>query len=504
MHRTPFASLCGLAILLLIAVPASAQPVFDILQPSPRAQDPNWEIPGSGFSVSNSAGVVRVYANSLAERARWKPDLSGFDGFRDGNPLCAWNNDPINWTDPRCSTDSVGLFWKPEACLDGETTCGWGGTWNGYPGEDNTSTQPHTWLWPNQSHEPFGTKNFASLITHLTVNAVTLQPQRTSCANGVGVCPPPTGSEAGCFPDNPNTWSTGTANSKVVEVRYSDGSSRWFMALNSMNHIDPAYALGHSWAADIWRVLWAYSDDGENWTIDPQILFRDTSEATAKKDSSLCTPTSVACCRAEGPLVTDLLVDGGYFYLTMTNVNSLDVYLLRSPVDTWRYSVPGYGSGWEIVSGTDFSGNWTWSPVSLGQQVDFASLGINVMPGVSTWGGIRQAALTRVFESSAANSDSRYVALVAEGGNQVWLYTADSLATGPFQRRSQVTLDLGHPIGAHGIEFAFTKYPDNVPATPRVVDDQLDVWFVTNKTGTGSLGTTVVVDRFTAAIYNLF
>lgn len=508
-------SLSILIGLSLLALPSSAQtPVLDILQPSPRAQDPNWEIPGSGFSVSDSSGVVRVYANSGAGKGRWTSDFSALQNYRfhSGDPTCELSSDPIGWTDPKCSTDAIGLFWKPIACLDGETTCGWGGTWNGHPGQDNTAVQPFTWLWPNQSHEPWGTDGYADQITHLTINSFVPTPFRVSCANGESVCPPATGSESACFPSNPNTWATGAANSKAIEVEYGNGTSRWFMAFNSMYHIHPMFALGNSQAADLWRVLWAYSDDGETWTIDPQILFRDTGESTAEMPAQLCTDYDpqnpahdpVECCRAEGLLVSDLIVDGGYFYLTLTKLNTSAVYLLRSPVDTSSVSVPGYGgSGWEIVSGTDVSGDWEWSAISLGQQVSFAALGMNVMPGFQLSGGIRQSALTRVFDSSTPFSQSKYVALVAEAA-EVWLYTADSLVTGPFQRRSEVTLDLGFPIGTHGLEFAFTHDVDNVPASPKVIDSQLDVWFVTNKTGSGALGTEVLVDRFTAAITDLF
>lgn len=500
MHRFLRIPLAAAAVLSLLASgSATAQPVLDILQPSPQAQDPNWEIPGSGFSVSNNSGEVRVYANNHADKLRWNAGFTGFEWFLD-DPICSEANDPITWNDPRCSRDMVGLFWKPVACLDGETTCGWGGTWNAYPGEDNISTQPVEWLWPNQHHEVHGTKGYATVIHHLTVNGTTLQPQGTSCANGASVCPPPTGSES-CYTNNPNSWATGVANSKAVQVRYSDGSTRWFMALNRMIH------LTGTGAGDLWQVLWAYSNDGKSWTIHPQILFRDTSEANAEPPPPPPGEEPGECIGL-GLLVSDMLVDEGYFYVTLTRLFTMDVYLLRSPVDTWRYSVPGYGSGgWEVVSGTDAWGRWTWSSVPLGQQVDFPSLAMNVMPNVGTWGGIRQSAVTRVFASSTPHSDSRYVALAAED-NQVWLYTATSLATGPFQRRSQVTLDFGSgvSIGANGLEFGFTHYPDNGPASPRIVDDQLDLWFVTNKyvASGGAPGTEAILDRFTAAIYNLF
>ncbi|HEY0051756.1 MAG TPA: hypothetical protein VGB68_20835, partial [Pyrinomonadaceae bacterium] len=112
-------------------------------------------------------------------------------------------------------------------------------------------------------------------MNHKKINDANIQPADNACVTGTGTCPPKTGIAAQCHPYNPDDFATGAANSKAVQVKYADGSARWFMAFNSMikNSTETPYS-----AADIWRVLWATSPDGANWTVHPNILFRTIGE----------------------------------------------------------------------------------------------------------------------------------------------------------------------------------------------------------------------------------
>ena len=327
--------------------------------------------------------------------------------------------------------------------------------------------------------------------------ALTFQPLRTACT-GRATCPPATGAEAACHRYNQNTLFTGTANSKAVQVKYANGSTRWFMAFNGMIHVDPDKTdpPGNA-AADIWRVLWATSNDGKSWTVDPQILFRDTSEGD-----------TVAPCHGEGLLVTSMTVDSGYFYLTLNRLQNHKVLLLRSAIDTNTTSLTGYTGGWQVATGPDTSGNWTWQNVTLGAQTNFASLGADAMPlPGGSWYKIRQAAITRVFKSSSPYSGDRYVGLAAAtsgGADVIHLYTTTSMDK---RFTYQSTVDTSQlDVGSFGLEFGFTQYPDNTPSAPKMIDDQLDFWMVsdfTDPTKPWDHTRGLTATRYTAVIHGI-
>jgi hypothetical protein len=58
-------------------------------------------------------------------------------------------------------------------------------------------------------------------------------------------------------------------------------------------------------------------------------------------------------------------------------------------------------------------------------------------------------------------------------------------------------------VGGNGLEIAFTQYHDNLPTSPRLVANQLDVWIVQNLTNPevpADLTPGVSVSRFTARL----
>ena len=299
------------------------------------------------------------------------------------------------------------------------------------------------------------------------------------------LCPPKTGRTplTTFHAYNPDDFATGTANAKVVQYRYADGSTRWFMAFNAMIHyVSVTYGLpkrndsdyGKS-AADNWRVLWATSPDGITWTVDPQILFRSNTE----RDSHF-----------KGLLVTDMIVEGGYFYLLFQDLMKPYSYLARSPIRVPNStSHPGYDSaGWSIACNPiTVSGQYTWKAIpptdsnpaapALGRQIDFAALNAaQIMPTrlFPTGETVKQASMARVFKTAASNSESRIFAVTSDF-SQVQLWSTTDL-TRPFVYESDVTLDPSITLGANGWEFGFTHYIDNMLPTPRLIGPSLQVW----------------------------
>ena len=302
-------------------------------------------------------------------------------------------------------------------------------------------------------------------------------------------CPPKTGrSQLTTFHAyNPDDFATGAANAKVVQHRYPDGTSRWFMAFNSMMHYvsvtngNPK-TNASDWgrkADDNWRVLWATSPDGVAWSIDPQVLFRSTSEGEA---------------HYTGLLLTDMIVDNGYFYALFqdltTNLSKPHSYLARARVHpTNSTSNPGYdqAQGWSIASYPIVGGQYTWQRVpALGSQINLDAFGaVPVMPArINVWGGyVKQASMARIFKSATPGSESRIFGVTADGPI-VQLWSTTDLST-PFEYASDVVLDPSITLGANGWEFGFTRYVDNFAATPRLIGSSLQVW-VAESSGAGT------------------
>jgi hypothetical protein len=467
-----------LAILSLSIAPAiraQTQPVtLQLLTPSQT--DLNNRIGAvAAFSVASVPDQYRVYGTTWIQRNRW---VTGSDSFRDyfwesqfiaairDEPDgCYVKKDPRVWN-RRC-VDAIGVVTTRHTCNPSipDYACQNNDFWNAYPGRSNMSTFPvrpapddSGFGWP--SNLSWGVKNYRPILDKNTVNAVQLNP-------------PSSGLVSKCHPSNPSEFATGTQNAKVAQVRYPSGATRWFMAYNNQVHYE--FANSGFNGQDLWRVQWAYSDDGFNWTPESRPLFLDVTERSGSCD--------------QGLYVVDMFVDNGYFYIVGNRVYLDHLWLIRSKIDFNSTSGPGYDPfTWEVRGTFDSgTGKYRWAPIPsqmLGSVVDFTAIGGEpILPtrfGLGHYGGaLKHTIISRVFTSSTPNSPSQYVALTVDQNLTappsrpiVELWTTNSLDR-PFVYQSDVS---NMPYGGYGFEMSFVRYVDNTPATPRVFDDTFELW----------------------------
>jgi hypothetical protein len=440
------------------------------------AKQDNFRLHGSGYSVSKtlSPDVYHVFATGGYEGTRGIDDnadgvfdrytsIYGQTSLGGGSGACLYTKSPTLW-DPRCSSDSVGYLWKQVACPGGNVACQNNDRWNAWPGAYNVTTFPSPAVWP-RTGTAWGTPGFQAILNHKKINDANIQPADNACATGTPTCPPKTGIAAQCHPYNPDDFATGAANSKAVQVKYADGSVRWFMAFNSMikNSAQTPYT-----GADIWRVLWATSPDGGNWTVHPNILFRTIGETQE-------------CWK--GFMMTDMFIDNGYFYVLLNDLGSSKTYMFRSQINTANPTAnPGYTT-WSVATLPANATQYSWVQVNLGAVLNLSQTAASIFPSraPSQVAIVKQASVGRVF-SNTNSAVSRYVGITNDknsmGGDVVQLWsTADITKPFVFERElsfSQV------PMGANGWEFGFTHYADNVPQTPRMLGNGFDFWIVEN------------------------
>lgn len=484
----------ALAILSPLPTTVKAQTIsLEIVEPQ-SAVDKNFRLAGTaGFSVSFVPDQYRLYATTHIPRLKWKTQTALDDFYYKtkgygwptaarpqptpipaGVEHCAIIKDPSEWN-RRC-IDSIGLFTKRLFCTFASNpnySCEGNSYWNAAPGRSNVKTFPDYNLWPRR--DGWGVTNFTPVIDKESVNAVRLLPPDPADATR----PPPTGAHQLCHPHNPYSHATGAANPKVVQVKYADGAKRWFMAFNSQIHSEQN--VGDS-GNDKWRVLWAYSADGFQWTVHPQVLFRSTSEAGG------------GC--MEGLIVTAAFTDDGHFYVLFHESGTDRVYMARSPVAPASTSVPGYdaAAGWSVAGAADPStGRYEWIPLTggrLGAQLDWHRLGArSIFPSrYSPHGfmGVKQSAIARVFASATPHSASKYVGLTVDKPGdldgiaqrdvfQVW---ATEDLNKSFTYQSDINIPASLKLGGYGFEFGFTHYVDNTADSPRVAASGFDLWFV--------------------------
>lgn len=444
----------------------------------------------AGFSVAYVPDQYRLYATTSIARGKWLSNTTMDDYFFESlqpGSMVNVNDQDKCWVsssqlyDPRLwnarCIDTIGLLTKRVACnTNPNYACQNNDIWNAYPARSNMSTFPvrpplddSGFGWP--SNKSWGVKNFVPVVTKDTVNNSQPTPPPTGA-------PTPAPPALPCSSHNPGPYATGVANSKVTQVKFADGSSRWFMAYNSQIHKEWGGTPAGFNGDDLWRVQWAYSNDGQNWTAESRPLFMDVTE-------------SFGWC-STGELVTDMFVDTDpvdgktYFYILSTRTTFDQVWLLRSPVV--QSSIPGYDTalGWEIRGSVGRDGKNLWiriPPEKLGTQIDFTAIGaVPVLPSRfgSAYGGlIKQSVISRVYASSQPDSPAKYLALTVDkngsGPAVVQLWAADDLSH-PFLYQTDVA---NAPSGGYGFEFAFTHYPDNNPGSPRVFDNNFELWFVT-------------------------
>jgi hypothetical protein len=479
----PFAVvLTSILVTALVAPPpAAAQGAVQLeFLPSARPQDSNFRLSRMyGFSVAReSSNIYRLYSTGPNQRVKWSGSTIADLGWPPETycvptePPYHHNSTVPQW-DSRC-WEQIGLYWKYDDCGVNNQyfPCRWNGTWHAYPGvaNPNISTFPVSWLWPKTTD--WGINGFTPVMTKKMVNDPPIGPQ-TTCTDGSSPCPPRTGGESVCQEFNPDAYSTGVSNSKVVQV-----GSRWFMAFNTQIRWQSSAAGGHN-SSDKWRVAWAYSDDGKNWTPYQTFLFRSSKEG------------QTTSCGA-GLVLTDLFVDGNYFYIVFFEAGTMDVRLARAAIST---ATRGFSGSWQVAATPLVGGAYQWKAVTLGEKTDFAGLSAASILPTLRWGGTpKQADINRVFHSATPGSPSTLVALTADADPdpdpddgipapvylQIWTTTS---LNKPFTFQSEISqsqLSQYMPVGPWGLEFQMTQHPDNVPATPRLVASQLDLWWVEN------------------------
>ena len=468
------------ALSLITTLAAQNQPVTLQLLPQ-TSTDLNYRIGGqAGFSVSYVPDQYRLYATAgSVPRIRWKNDIEHRDYFAESQFSAATRNEPdscFGQKDPRLwnrrCVDSIGLLTKRVACNTSlpNYACQSNNFWNAYPGRSNMSTFPvrppaddSGFGWP--MNLGWGVKNFVPILDKNHINDVQMNP-------------PSSGQASRCHPHNPSEFATGTANSKAAQVKYPNGTSRWFMAYNNQVHNEgvglPSGAFN---GEDVWRVQWAYSDDGLTWNVENKPLFLDVTE----KSTTSC---------SQGLLVVDMFIDNGYFYILADRPLLGHLWFFRSKIDVNSTSGPGYDpNGWEIRGTYDSTtGTHRWIPIPpemMGTHIDFTGIGGDpvIKTRFASYGGaIKQTTISRVFASSSPNSPSRYIAITVDQNGPVspgvaspvvvQLWATDSLDK-PFVYQSNIS---GMPAGGYGYEMQFLRFPDNTPATPRVFDNNFELW----------------------------
>ncbi|HYM61862.1 MAG TPA: hypothetical protein VEZ11_13330 [Thermoanaerobaculia bacterium] len=448
------------AVVSLLALPLAAQsPIEMKLRITPvdtptRRTDNNFQIAAaSGFSVPQVTGLYNLYGMYGAYGQAWNhlgtnmvsitfPDPNNPDWFQCmGNAKPCDPNTPPSQRDVRCG-DTTGLVWKtPLSSVP---------SWLYQNNDNGVATRIPTFAaagsWPRQwpaDCPSTGLAGWAPVISAAKINQAIPNP-------------PHVGTPHTCSRDttDPNSLATGAADTKVVYV-----NGKWYMGYSeTINN-----PQNGAWTpSDLFSIGWATSNDGKNWTVSRQ-LFRSSLE-------------SVYC--DGGLLLTQLTTDNNYFYMVADEMRGAGAILLRAAIN--QANPDGFDS-WQIAAHDPMNPNhYNWVTAPVGGVIDTGALGaFSIMPTPSF---VQQAAIARVYTSSAAGSPSRIIGVskhdnptLTSAVMDVW--SAPDLDT-PFTYQSTIDTAFIKPPGLNGWEYAFTYYPDQTPTTPRIIGNELDFWLI--------------------------
>ena len=445
-----------------------------------RPTDNNFQMGNtSGFSVVQLNGAYYLYGPSGFNDSAWGPQGS-IDSIRFPGALDGWcpanmvNNGTLKppcdpsilptQRDTRCG-DEAGLFSKSVT----SSVPSWLYQDFSTGGQQRLQAFAAPGVWPvtdNPLPPPQGG------VCQLNTGISGWHPVITAAAINAAIPSPPALGTPGTCPRDTTAYSlaTGAADSKAV---YFNG--HWYMAFSETVN-NPAtnmqYPVGlppnhYGWTpSDLFFPDWAISSDGQTWTVREQ-LFHSSVERNN--------------CNG-GFLVTELMVDNGYFYMLVDEIWGKGLILFRAPVDVNNPN--GFDSnGWQLQ--TQSSQGITWTNVAVGSTIDTSNVSgtggvqaVSIAPGSGEF--VQQGSLQRVYNSAAANSPSQIVliATASSGTTTVlYVYTAPDFNS-PFTMQNVVDTAFIKPAGGNGYEFGFTEYPDQSPSTPRIIGTEFDFWLI--------------------------
>jgi hypothetical protein len=462
---------CVFALLLFIGPLASAAPLEIRLRHltvngASRPADSNFRLAGNfGYSIASRGGLYFLWGATAVHRRAWNSsgtDMHDLQVWWPAGSPCdpTWQSFPTSDspTDNRRRCGDGSSMWFT---ANGSTS----GTWwyNGATTAHQVDGFARPTTWPqvyNGSASQLGLPDGEPFATAAKLNGKVAS-NRPLPANTYR---------------NTAGYATGTANAKATKIT---GSETWFVALNKTIHTtNPVYGSN---GTDTFRIVWAeVSSDGR--TIDYATeLFFDSREDVAGNAALIA---------------EQLFVDNGYFYLLTQRVGDPFVLLLRAPTTT---NAARSWTNWEALTSDPYD-PWKQPPSQLlnpdatyydGTTGQWWQLRRVLNSGAS--GGIKQASIARVFNSSAANAQSRYIAIAndqkvgTQGTNNLELWVTSDLSQDFVRHQSNVRTDrlLGAdpatptqlpPLAEFGWEFSFTGFDDNTPSTPRIIGHEFDLW----------------------------
>ena len=483
---------CGYRLGLMLVLACLTQPLV-FSQTSPvemklrimsvdgpnRRTDNNFQMGGtSGFSTVQLNGAYYLYGPAGFNDSAWGPLTiidslrypGAFDGWCSANmvnngtlkPPCDPSILPTQ-RDARCG-DEAGLFSKSVT----SSVTSWLYQDFSTGGQQRLQAIAAPGAWPVTDNPLPAPQNG---VCQLNTGITGWHPVITAAAINAAIpSPPRLGTPGNCHRDmTAYSFATGAADEKVVYF-----SGHWYMAFSeTVNNPAPQSPVGlppnhYGWTtSDLFFPDWATSSDGQTWTVRNQ-LFHSSVE------QGYC---------FGGFLVTELIIDGGYFYMLVDEMYGKGLILFRAPVDASNPN--GFDSnGWQLQ--TQSSSGITWTNVAVGSTINTSNVtgsggvqAVSIAPGSGEF--VQQGSLQRVYNSAAPNSPSQIVLITTAssgGGTVLYVWTAPDLNS-PFTQQNVIdTAFIIKPPTGSGYEFGFSYYPDQSPATPRIIGTEFDFWLI--------------------------